>query len=432
MYGILAQMSSGDRESHRAHQEGRYEDALALELDGAIEVPVTERAATRIGGEVLLAAAVVLTALNLRPSVTSVAPLLGDMRGALGTSSVWAGVLTTLPVLCFSGAGFAAPWLAKRLGLGRTVSLALLVLTTGLAVRPYGDGYLMLGATLIASSGIALANVLIPVVIKTSFPARVGLMTGIYTGALQAGGALGAAVTPAVEQSLGGWRQSLAWWAALAVLALLLWVPAARGHRMNPAQADAQNPQRRSLLRNRLAWTVTLYMGSQSLLAYIMMGWLPQIFIDNGVDKTTAGMLSGVMSLIGVPIALLISPLAARSSTQSWWNAGLGVLGLTGTVGLMVAPTAAPVLWSALIGVGMSAFSLALTVIALRARNAHDTAQLSGMAQGFGYLLASTGPFLFGLLHDLSGGWNVPFVLFFAVYGVQLIAGAAAGRNRYV
>lgn len=411
--------------------EHHYEAALALELAGAVEVPVTERPGTRVAGGVLLATAVVLTALNLRPSVTSVAPLLGEMRGALGTSSVWAGVLTTLPVLCFSGAGFAAPWLAKRLGLGRTVALALLVMAAGLALRPYGDGYLMLGATLIASSGIALANVLIPVVIKTSFPARVGLLTGIYTAALQAGGALGAALTPAVEQNLGGWRPALAAWAILAVLALAVWIPASRGHRTDSAPTTAI-PQRRSLLRNRLAWTVTLYMGSQSLLAYIMMGWLPQIFIDNGIDKTTAGILSGVMSLIGVPVALLICPLAARSKTQSWWNAGLGALGLTGTIGLMVAPTAAPVLWSSLIGIGMSAFSLALTVIALRARNTQDTAQLSGMAQGFGYLLASSGPFLFGLLHDLSGGWTVPFVLFFAVYGVQLTAGAAAGRNRHV
>jgi CP family cyanate transporter-like MFS transporter len=257
-------------------------------------------------------------------------------------------------------------------------------------------------------------------------------MTGVYTSALQAGGALGAAVTPAVEQTLAGWRQALAVWAVLAALALLLWIPAVRQHRRDWVARGAHTGTRRWMLRNRLAWTVTLYMGSQSLLAYIMMGWLPQIFIDNGVEKTTAGMLSGVMSLIGVPVALIVSPLAARSTDQSWWNAGLGALGVAGTIGLIVAPTTAPVLWSALIGIGMSAFSLALTVIALRARNAEDTAQLSGMAQGFGYLLASTGPFLFGLLHDLSGGWNVPFVLFFTVYAVQLVAGAAAGRNRYV
>lgn len=414
-------------------QHTRYEDELALELDGAIEITdVPASPSTRVASGVLLALAIVVTALNLRPSVTSVAPLLGEMRTALGVSSVWAGILTTLPVLCFAAAGATAPWLAKRLGLGRTVTVALLVLALGLVVRPYGGGGLMLGATLLASSGVALANVLIPVVIKSSFPARVGLMTGIYTSALQAGGAVGAAVTPAVEHSVGGWRPSLALWAALALAALLLWFPAARQHRADWAATAAQTTARRSLLRNPLAWTVTLYMGSQSFLAYIMMGWLPQIFIDNGMDKTTAGVMSGVMSLIGVPIALLISPLAARSTNQSLWNVGLGVLGLSGAIGLLVAPSAAPVLWSLLVGIGMSAFSLALTVIALRARNAEDTAQLSGMAQGFGYLFASTGPFLFGLLHDVSGGWHVPFVLFFSVYAVQLTAGWFAGRNRYV
>lgn len=409
---------------------GHHRNGVALELDGTTEIAVPT--STRIAGGALLAAAVVLTALNLRPAVTGVAPLLGEMRTGLGTSSIWAGVLTTLPVLCFSGAGFAAPWLSARLGLGRTVSLALLILTAGLAIRPSGDGYLMLGATLIASSGIALANVLIPVVIKSSFPARIGLMTGVYTAALQAGGALGAAVTPAVEPSLGGWRPALAVWALVSVLALVLWIPAAGKHRTDWVVATSQTTARRSLLRNRLAWTITLYMGTQSLLAYIMMGWLPQIFIDSGIDKTTAGMLSGVMSLIGVPVSLLISPLAARSANQSLWNTGLGVLGLTGAIGLMIAPTAAPILWSSLIGIGMSAFSLALTVIALRARNTEDTAQLSGMAQGFGYLIASTGPFLFGLLHDLSHDWTVPFMLFFVVYAVQLTAGAVAGRNRYV
>ncbi|MUL66581.1 MFS transporter [Mycobacterium sp. CBMA 234] len=414
-------------------EHARYEDELALELDGAIEITdVPPSPSTRLANGVLLAAAVVVTALNLRPSVTSVAPLLGEMRTELGVSSVWAGILTTLPVLCFSAAGATAPLLAKRLGLGRTVTVALLVLAAGLAVRPYGDGGLMLGATLLASSGIALANVLIPVVIKSSFPARVGLMTGIYTSALQAGGAFGAAVTPAMEHSVGGWRPSLAIWAALALAALLLWLPAARQHRADWATTATKTTARRSLLRSPLAWTVTLYMGSQSFLAYIMMGWLPQIFIDNGMDKTTAGAMSGVMSLVGVPIALLISPLAARSTHQSLWNVGLGVLGVSGAIGLLFAPSAAPVLWSLLVGIGMSAFSLALTVIALRARNAEDTAQLSGMAQGFGYLLASTGPFLFGLLHDASGGWHVPFVLFFSVYAVQLTAGWFAGRNRYV
>jgi CP family cyanate transporter-like MFS transporter len=386
-----------------------------------------------VAGGALLAVAVVLTALNLRPAVTSVAPLLGDMRSELGTSATWAGLLTTMPGLCFAAAGLAAPRLAQRFGLGHVISLALIVLTAGVAIRAVDGPYVVIGATLLACAGIALINVLIPVVIKGSFPARVGLMTGIYTAALQGGGALGSAVTPGLEQPLGGWREALAAWAVLALIALAVWLPAVRRHRGSwAAAATPAGITPRSLLRNRLAWTVTLFFGSQAFLAYVVMGWLPQIFIDNGVGKVEAGLLAGLSSVIGVPVGLVIAPLAARSANQTGWIVALGVTGIAGTLGLMVAPAAAPVVWSVLLGVGTSAFSLALTVIALRARNAEDTAQLSGMAQGFGYLLAGTGPFLFGLLHDLSGDWTIPFVLFLVVYVVQIVAGAVAGRARFV
>ncbi|MEZ0339313.1 CynX/NimT family MFS transporter [Mycobacterium sp. pV006] len=383
-------------------------------------------------GGALLAFAVVLTALNLRPAVTSVAPLLDVMRDDLSVSATWAGVLTTVPTLCFAAAGLTAPRIAARIGLDRTISLALVAVTVGLLARTVSGPHLVIGATLVACAGIALANVLIPVVIKGSFPARIGLMTGIYTAALQGGGALGSAVTPGLEDPLGGWRVALATWAAIAFVALLVWVPASRRH--SDTWAAHTNPPtgRRSLLRNRLAWTVTLFFGCQSFLAYIVMGWLPQVFIDNGISATQAGLLVGLTSLVGVPIALVVAPLAARSPAQSGWIVGLGVVGLAGAAGLTVAPAAAPLLWSVLIGVGMGVFALALAVIALRSRNAEDTAQLSGMAQGVGYLIAGAGPFLFGLLHDVTHGWTVPWLMFLGVYLAQIALGALAGRARYV
>jgi len=411
-------------------QDETFRPEATVALDPAA-AGVAPSGVTAAGGT-LLAVAVILVALNLRPAVTSVAPLLGDMRDELGTSATWAGLLTTMPGLCFAAAGLTAPRLSSRFGLGRVISGALAVLTAGLVLRTVDGPHVVIGATLLACAGIALINVLIPVVIKGSFPTRVGLMTGIYTAALQGGGALGSAVTPGLEEPLGGWRMALAAWAAIAALALLAWLPASRRHRGTWAASTEPTGQRRSLLRNRLAWTVTLFFGCQAFLAYIVMGWLPQIFIDNGIGKVQAGILVGLVSLIGVPVALVISPLAARSPNQSGWIVGLGVLGFGGAVGLLVAPAAAPWVWSVLIGIGMSAFSLALTVIALRARNAEDTAQLSGMAQGFGYLFAGLGPFLFGLLHDVSDGWTIPFAMFLVVYVVQVAAGAAAGRSRYV
>ncbi len=404
----------------------RYEHDLSLELDGACEVPAVGRAA---GGAVLIVA-VILTALNLRPAVTSIGPVLGDMQRALGASAVWAGVLTTLPGLCFAGAGLASAALSRRFGLGRSISLALATLIVGLLVRVLDGPYVVIGGTLVATAGIAVINVLIPVVIKTSFPAQLGLMTGIYTAALQGGGALGSAVTPPLENISGGWRPALGAWAVLAVVALVVWLIAAR--RVESPADSTESGGRRSLIRNPLAWTVTLFFGTQSLLAYIMMGWLPEVFIDSGVSKTSAGLLVGLLSVIAVPISLVLAPMAARATHQSGWIAGLGACGFAGVVGLLVAPDFSPLLWSVLVGIGMSVFSLALTVIALRARTPEDTVQLSAMAQGFGYLLAGIGPFLFGTLHDVTGGWTVPWMMVLGVYVVQMVMGVLAGRNRYV
>ncbi|MBB5161935.1 CP family cyanate transporter-like MFS transporter [Mycobacterium sp. AZCC_0083] len=412
-------------------QQSNFGRDLSRQLDGADELP--QGRVPVIGGGALLAVAVVLTALNLRPAVTSVAPLLGDMRADLGTSATWAGLLTTLPTLCFAGAGLAAPVLSARIGTSRTIAVGLVALAVGLGVRSLDGPYVVIGATLLACAGIALINVLIPVVIKGSFPARVGLMTGIYTAALQGGGALGSAVTPGLEQSFGNWRTALAVWSLVAVAALAVWIPATMRHREPaPLATPVAAEPRPSMLRSALAWQVTLFLGAQGFLAYIVMGWLPQVFIDSGVSKVHAGMLVGLVSLVGVPVALVLLPLAARQASQSAWIVGIGLFGMAGIIGVVIAPAAQPVLWSLLIGVGMGVFSMALAVIALRSKDAEGTARLSAMAQGFGYLIAGLGPFLFGLLHDVSSGWTMPWIMFLVVYVLQIVVGALAGRERVV
>lgn len=423
MYGRVVQVN-GSRHTSAL-------DDLEPDLDGSVELRPSEVAA----GGALLVVAVVLTALNLRPAITSVGPLLGDMRDDLGTSALWAGLLTTLPGLCFAAAGLTAPWLARRFGIGAAIAAALLVLTTGLLLRVIDGPHVVIGGTLVATAGIALINVLIPVVIKGSFPARIGLMTGIYTAALQGGGAAGSAVTPALDEKLGGWRFALGAWAVLAAAALIVWLIAMQRRRAAAGPAPRMVtvvPHGRSLLRSRLAWIITGFFGCQSLLAYVVMGWLPQVFIDNGMSKGDAGLLLGLNAVIAVPISIVVAPMASRRPSQSGWIVGLGLLGISGVAGLAIAPAAAPLLWTVLLGLGMSVFSLALAVIALRARTAEDTARLSGMVQGLGYLLAGVGPFAFGLLHELSGGWTVPWVMLMVVYVIQIILGALAGRPRYV
>jgi CP family cyanate transporter-like MFS transporter len=388
-----------------------------------------------LAGGVLLTIAIVLVATNLRPTVTSMGTLLDQLRAALGASAAWASVLTTAPPLCFAAAGVFAPWLRRRVGMVAAVGEGMLVLVAGLVLRVVSGQAVMLAGTFLACIGIAIGNVLIPVVIKESFPARVGLTTGIFTAALQGGSTLGSTLTPALEHLLGGWRGSLGSWASLALLALITWLAVARispHRRQGDDHGDQPAPRAASLMRNGLAWQVTALFGSQSFIAYVVMGWLPQVFIGAGLARQTAGLLLGVASAIAVPTSLIVPTLAARHRHQSSWIAGLVICGTAGVLGLLLAPAALPVLWSILIGIGVSVFSMTLTVFSLRTRTAADTARLSAMAQGIGYLFASLGPLLFGLLHGLTRSWTLPLVMVLVVSGVEFIAGSLAGRARFV
>lgn len=431
------------------------------------------RRRTPLAGSVLLAIAIALVALNLRPAVTSLSSVLDAIHSSLGVSATWASVATMLPPLCFAAASGLAPWVHRRLGMAGAVSLAMLVLAVGCAVRAVDGPVVVLLGTFLASVAIAVGNVLLPVVVKDSFPLRVGLMTGIYTAMLQAGGAIGASITPALVPLLGGWRAALLSWGLLAAAALLLWLAAARHRRDEPADPDAPDdgpapdgasalegrsasnggsggseyPEDallptvepagepapgRSLLRSRVAWQVTILFGLQSFLAYAVMGWLPQVFLDAGLSRQNAGLLLGLVAVVAFPVSLVVPPIAARQRSQSAWVSGLAAVGIIGIVGLALAPAAAPVFWSLALGIGMSVFSLVLMLISLRSRTSADTARLSAMAQSIGYLIACTGPLLFGLLHGFTGGWLVPFALLLATLLLQIVFGALAGRDRYV
>ncbi|GAA1272701.1 MFS transporter [Saccharothrix xinjiangensis] len=379
-----------------------------------------------------MAIGVALAAANLRPAVTSLASVLGDVRASLGVSAAWTSLLTAVPTLCFGVAAFLAPWLGRRLGLARAVGASLAVLTLGLLLRVVDGPSTVLGGTFIACAGIAVCNVLIPVVVKESFPNRVGLVTGVYTAALAAGAAAGAALTPGLESLLGSWRLAVGAWAVLSLAALLLWAAGARHGREVRATARPA-PVGRSMLRRPLAWVITVFFGLQSLLAYTVMGWLPQILVDAaGVDRATAGLLLAVTMVLGVPVSLVVPPLAARRPGQSGLVAVLGALSVLGVLGLALAPSAAPALWVVLIGVGMGIFPLAIVMISLRTSSGADTARLSAMAQSIGYLISATGPFAFGVLRGATGTWTVSMLALAGLLVLLTALGWIAGRPRTV
>ncbi|WP_420803597.1 MFS transporter [Saccharothrix deserti] len=382
-------------------------------------------------GSTLLAIGVALAAANLRPAVTSLASVLGDVRVSLGVSTTWASLLTAVPTLCFGFAAFLAPWLGRRLGVARAVAWSLLVLTVGLVLRVVDGPAAVLGGTFIACAGIAVCNVLIPVVVKDSFPGRVGLVTGVYTAALAAGAALGAAFTPALESAFGSWRLAVGAWAFLSLAALVVWLAGAR-HGFSTRPVSRRPVAGRSLFRSPLAWVITVFFGLQSLLAYTVMGWLPQILGDAGVDRTTAGLLLAITMVLGVPVSLIVPPLATRWAGQSGVVLVLGVVSILGVLGLALAPAAAPGLWVVLIGIGMGMFPLALVMISLRTSSTADTARLSAMAQSIGYLISAAGPFAFGVLRGATGTWTLSMFLLVALLVLVTALGWLAGRPRTV
>lgn len=308
---------------------------------------------------------IVLTALNLRPAITSLGALLEEVRVGLGMSGSVAGLLTSVPPLCFAVFGAMAPRLARRFGPAAVVCAGMVAIAGGLLIRPYAGGTAgFLAASALALMGIAVSNVLMPVIVKRWFPDRVGSMTGLYSMALALGTSAAAAVTVPMTAALGGsWRTGLAVWAVLAAAAVVPWLPFVRNRGAGSAgrAGAAQAPVREEgpaprITRSRTAWALAVFFGLQATAAYITMGWMAQIFRDAGVPAGTAGLLLAVTMVMGVPLAFVIPRLATRLPHQGPIAVALGVCGLLGYGGLYLAPAEGAWAWAMLIGIANCSF----------------------------------------------------------------------------
>ncbi len=388
----------------------------------------------RTGSRRLLAAAMVLAALNLRTAVTSVGPLLDEIRQGVGLSSAAAGLLTTLPVLSFALVGSLTPRLARAYGERRVLLGSLVVMAAGLAGRALVDdaaGFLLLSVASLA--GGAVGNVLLPVLVKRHFADRIGPMTAAYTTAIAVGTTVPAAVTVPIAGLGAGeldWRLGLGVWALLAAVAAAPWVGLSWRDRP-PPRADA--PARPAVARSRTAWALAVFFGAQSMQAYIAFGWFALYFREAaGLSATTAGLLVAVFAAVGIPVSAVVPAVAARFPDQRPVLAVLVACYVVAYTGLLVAPRAGALLWMLLAGVAAGSFPLALTMIGLRTRTPATTASLSAFSQSVGYLIAGGGPLLFGVLHGATGGWGWPFVLVFADLGLLAVAGWYAAQARFV
>ncbi|MGG1555774.1 CynX/NimT family MFS transporter [Paenibacillus ferrarius] len=381
----------------------------------------------------VLVLAVILIATNLRAPLTSVSPLLEAMSQKLGMSHPMGGLLTTLPLMAFAAFSVLSPRLSNRFGLERVLLLALFVLSAGLLLRPWLGVSQMLVGTLLAGIGIAICNVLLPVLINRYFPQRLGLMTGTYTVSMNLIGSIASALSIPLAKSMGlGWETTLALWGGLALISACYWL-LCQGLRVKAPQVVKQEePRPRIVLwRYKLAWQMTLYLGLQSFLFFIVMAWLPDIAAERGANAGNPGIMVGLMQFCGLPFNFVVPLIAAKVKDQRWLAMMAALMSLAGVGCLFMNHIVILALGGALIGsAAASAFSLSMMFFNMRTNSSRQASEISGMAQSIGYTLACTGPTLFGWLHDLSGGWNIPLCVLLGAVAVFTWAGLGAGRNR--
>jgi CP family cyanate transporter-like MFS transporter len=424
-----AALASGNGATARHASNDLLIDAEA----DSLPVPRPTPAPT-LARRILLGASVVLIAFNLRPVFASLSVVLPEIIKATGLSSTAASLLTTLPIVCLGVFAPLAPSLGRRFGTERTLLACMVLILVGTVLRGTGNIPLLFLASAIAGSGIAVSNVLLSGLVKRDFASQAALMMGLYTMAVCGGAASAAGLTVPIEHALGGgWTMALAMWALPAALVTLIWAPQALP--LKPVASESGFTVR-GLWRDRLAWQVTFFMGLQSALAYIVMGWLAPILRERGLGSETAGYVVSLSVMTQVVTCLVVPALAVKLRNQRGLAVVLAMLTVGAMLAMLFAPLGGPVgvwAWAVLLGIAQGGtFALALTMIVLRSPDSHVAAHLSGMAQGVGYMVAAFGPLVAGLLHGWTGSFRASSWLFIGLGIALVIAGLGAGRTMHV
>ncbi|WP_224280794.1 MFS transporter [Streptomyces sp. LS1784] len=392
---------------------------------------------SRLAHPLLLLTGIVLVALNMRACLAAVSPMVGEIQRTFGLSATASGLITTVPVL-FQGVGAPlTPRLTRRFGAERVVLGAVLVLGAGVLLRVLPSVTALYAGCVVIGVAIAVLNVSMPGLVKREFPDRAATMTGVYSTTMLVGATLAAGTSVPLEHALGGgWRASLGAWSLLALIAAVAWLPQVLRSRQEQhlgAAAAAGAPTRpiEGIWKSPLAWQISLFMGISSLLVYTLVAWMPTILADHGMERGQAGLVFAFSNLVQVAGAFLVPLMAGRMTSQRALAVTMAALNGLGIALLLVAPVSAAWVSATILGVAQGgSLGLGLAFIVLRTRTAAGAAQLGGMSQAIGYLVAAAGPVGAGALHQLTGGWEATLVLMLVLVLVVGAAGWGAGRNR--
>ncbi|WP_418037610.1 CynX/NimT family MFS transporter [Paenibacillus xylanilyticus] len=378
---------------------------------------------------------IIVIAANLRTPLTSVGPLVSLIRDDVQISNTLAGLITTLPLLAFALLSPLVPKLGRMYGVERIILIALIFLTVGIVIRSLSGAANLYIGTAILGFAIAICNVLLPSIIKRDFPNKMGSMTGLYSISMSLSGAIASGISVPLAVNAGlKWQGALGIWGILSFVSILCWLPQLSNHTRQTATTSQQKDSNDvNVWRSLLAWQVTLFMGIQSMVFYVLIAWLPEILKQQGIDSNQSGWYLSIMQLAMLPFTFLVPVIAGRMSSQRLLVVITSTLLLTGTLGLLNGSSDIILLWIIILGIGGGfAFSLSMMFFGLRTENAHQAAELSGMAQSIGYLLAAVGPALIGYLHDATNSWKWPLFILLGASVLLFLVGIGAARNRFV
>lgn len=382
-------------------------------------------------GRLLALTGILLVALNLRAAVASLAPIAGRISVDVPLDAIVLGVLGAAPPLAFALAGVLTPRLSARFGVEHTLLGAVALMLAGQVLRAVATGpaagpAVVLGGSVVAFFGIGVGNVLLPPLVRRYFPDRIGTVTSGYV-TMQT---LSATIAPLIAVPLGvavGWRLSVGSWSVLALLAAVPWIvelTRVRGRDAPPEGVGRPSPLDRGIWRSRTAWAMAAGFTSTSATAYVVFSTFPALLAGvANVDAATGGALVAVFSLVGLPLGIVMPALAARLRSSAGPALFSLVLNIGGFLGLLLAPTAAPLLWMVCIALGGAFFPYSLALVGVRSRTEEGALALSGFMQGVGYTAGALGPLLVGILHAVTGGWTAP-ILVLLVATVPLVPAA--------
>lgn len=380
----------------------------------------------------LLIIGIMLIAANLRAPITAVGSLINDIVDDLQLSNAVAGSITTIPLLAFAIFSPFAPKIAQRFGLERTIFYSMIALTIGIFIRSTSSIALLFGGTILLGLAISIGNVLLPGYVKLKFPHQIGLMTGLYAVFMNIFGALASGISvPLSNVGSLGWQGALAVFGGLSLLATIVWMPQLKQNIVPPKVTSQE--KKPSLLKSPLAWSVTLFMGTQSLLFYTIVAWLPPMLQTKGYSPESAGWMLFAVQMTIVPVTFIVPIIAGKMKNQFGLAIFTALAFATGIIFLIINEPVLilPAVISLGIGAG-SAFSLAMMLFTLRTNTVDEAAQLSGMAQSAGYLLAATGPVIFGKLYDLTLDWDTSLYILLSMTLIILFAGLYASQSKTV